>query len=76
MHFNNSLFPSQVPTFYTAVDAANLPVPAIVLSNVKLTSVPALSAPAGIYLKIYLPWSDGVPVVSPIMSAMGEEEGC
>ena len=64
--------PYPVPTFFTAVDAALLPVPALILSGLKLASVSALSAPAGIYLKIYFPWSDGAPVVSPIMSAMGE----
>ena len=45
--------------------------PALLLAGLRLSGVSALSAPAAVYLRIHLPWGDGTPVVSPVMSASG-----
>ena len=63
--------PYPVPSFFAQVDAATMPVPVLLLQGLKLSGVSALTAPAGVYLKIWAPWSDGQPIVCGTMSAQG-----
>lgn len=63
--------PYPVPTFFAQVDAAVMPVPVLLLQGLKLSGVSALTAPAGVYLKIWAPWSDGAPIICSTMSAQG-----
>jgi hypothetical protein len=57
----STFVPYPVPSFFSATDAALLPVPVVLLSGLKITGVQAMTAPAAIYLTIHAPWLEDGP---------------
>ena len=60
-----------LPTFFSARDAALMPVPVLLISKLRVVGVKAMSAPAGVYLTVVAPWTDGAAIRLPTMTASG-----
>jgi hypothetical protein len=51
--------PYPLPTFFTTFDTPSIPTPVVLLQNVRVFQMQALSAPAAIQLFLYAPWMEG-----------------